>query len=253
MMTHDDFNRICWLWIALAVILLPILLRVAQPYGKHAKNGWGPAIKNRIGWFIMELPALLVFGYFLCSATDFFNLPVNIAVILWGLHYVHRELIFPFQIKTSGKKIPLLIVLFAIFFNTVNGFLNGFWLAHFAPEYQPDVFVNARLIAGVVIFLTGFVINKYHDNLLIQLRKNSGRGYHIPEGGLFRLVSCPNFLGEIISWTGFCLVTLSLPAFSFLIWTSVNLVARALDHHKWYLKEFGDYPKNRKAILPYLL
>jgi steroid 5-alpha reductase family enzyme len=201
----------------------------------------------------MEFPALFVFGYFLISGNGLFNTLVITAVMLWGLHYIHRVFIFPLQIRTSGKKMPAIIVLFAIFFNTVNGFLNGYWLAHFATEYNPGIIVNARMTVGVTLFLAGFVINKYHDGILIRLRASSGSGYKIPFGGLFKYVSCPNFLGELISWTGFFLVTLSLPALSFLLWSCVNLTARALDHHKWYQKEFADYPKNRKAIFPNLL
>ena len=253
MMTHEKFNLICWLWISVAIITFPIVLKVAQPYGRHSKKNWGPMINNRLGWFIMEMPALFIFGYFVISGFNLLNSLVLIAAILWGMHYIHRVLIFPFQIKTSGKKIPLIIVIFAIFFNTVNGILNGYWLAHFSSEYQSGVVANMRLIAGVVLFLAGYVINKYHDSLLIKLRATSARGYKIPFGGLFKYISCPNFLGEIISWLGFFLVTLSLPALSFLIWTLVNLTARAIDHHKWYLKEFPDYPKNRKAIIPYVL
>jgi hypothetical protein len=45
----------------------------------------------------------------------------------------------------------------------------------------------------------------------------------------------------------------NLPAFSFALWTAVNLIPRALDHHRWYLKTFPDYPKERKAVIPFLV
>ena len=41
--------------------------------------------------------------------------------------------------------------------------------------------------------------------------------------------------------------------FVFFIWTFINLVPRAISHHKWYKDNFKDYPKNRKAIIPKLL
>ena len=253
MISHLTFNIICWIWIAIAVILFPLLLKVTQPYGRHSKTNWGPMINNRSGWFVMELPALFAFGYYLLFIESWFNILILIPVILWGLHYIHRVFIFPFQIRTAKKKMPVVIVVFALFFNIVNGYLNGYWLLHFVPEYRSNVLIDLRLAAGVVFFLTGFVINKYHDNLLIKLRSASGNGYKIPYGGLFKYISCPNFLGEIISWAGFAVVAFNLPALSFLVWTIVNLSTRALDHHKWYLKEFPDYPKERKAIIPRLL
>jgi 3-oxo-5-alpha-steroid 4-dehydrogenase 1 len=253
MITHGTFNLICWIWIALGALTFPILLKVTQPYGKHSKNNWGPMINNRIGWFLMELPALLVFGYFLSINADFYNKIVLLTVMLWGIHYFHRVFIYPLQIKTSGKKMPVIIIVSGIFFNSINGFLNGYWLSNFPTDYRSDLIINIRLIFGIIIFIIGFSINKYHDWQLIKLRMVNGSGYKIPFGGLFKYVSCPNFLGEIISWIGFTFVAFNLPAFSFLIWTIINLVPRALDHHKWYIGKFSDYPKNRKAIIPYIL
>jgi steroid 5-alpha reductase family enzyme len=97
------------------------------------------------------------------------------------------------------------------------------------------------------------IINIQSDNILIRLRKSTELGYQIPKGGFFRFVSCPNFFGEIIEWTGFAIMAWSLPALSFAIWTFINLVPRGVDHHKWYKRKFGDYPKERKAVLPFLV
>jgi 3-oxo-5-alpha-steroid 4-dehydrogenase 1 len=253
MISHPTFNIICWIWIAIAVIIFPILLKVTQPYGRHSKNNFGPMINNRFGWFIMELPSLVVFGYYIIFKANLLNTLVLLPALLWGMHYIHRVLIFPLQIRTGRKKIPALIVLLAFIFNIINGFLNGYWYVHYAAEFSPGLLINIRLIAGVALFITGFVINKYHDLILIKLRPATGDGYKIPFGGLFKYVSCPNFFGEIISWAGFALVAFNLPALSFLIWTVINLSTRALDHHRWYLKEFPEYDKNRKALIPFIL
>ena len=253
MVSQENFNLFCWIWIGIGVITFPILLKVKQPYGRHSGNNWGPMINNRFGWLIMELPALLVFAFFLRHTANWFNFMLVIAVSLWFIHYVHRAIIFPFRLKTKGKKMPVVIVLSAILFNTVNGFINGYWLSHFAPEDKFVLSTDVRLLAGAIVFVIGFLINQYHDQLLIGLRKEKTTGYQIPYGGLFRFVSCPNYLGEIISWLGFFIVTLSLPALAFLVWTLVNLVPRALDHHKWYKGEFSDYPAKRKAVFPFLL
>ena len=252
-MSHGTFNLICWIWIAVAVIIFPILLKVTQPYGRHSKNNFGPMINNRFGWFFMEFPSLAIFGYYIFIKANLLNFLILIPALLWMLHYIHRVLIFPLQIRTARKKIPLLIVLLAFIFNIINGFLNGYWFVHFAPDYSSGVMINLRLIAGVIIFFSGFAINKYHDAILIKLRPASGDGYKIPYGGLFKYVSCPNFFGEIISWAGYALVAFNLPALSFLIWTLINLSTRALDHHRWYIKEFPEYDKNRKALIPFLL
>jgi len=77
--------------------------------------------------------------------------------------------------------------------------------------------------------------------------------YKIPNGGLFRWISCPNYLGEIIEWVGWALATWSLPGMSFALWTAANLIPRAISHHKWYKTKFKDYPHRRKAIIPGVL
>lgn len=128
-------------------------------------------INNRLGWLLMELPALLVFAFFLRDVTNWLNFMLLIAVSLWGIHYIHRAIIFPFRLKTKGKKMPVVIVLLAIIFNTINGFFNGYWLAHFAPQDKVDLNTDIRLIVGAIVFITGFLINQYHDDILISLRK----------------------------------------------------------------------------------
>ena len=252
-MTEVLFSRLVWIWITVAIVLFPILLMVTAPYGRHAKKNWGPMIDNRLGWFLMESPALFVFLYFLLRWGSFNNILVSIAFILWVIHYFHRSILFPLRIKTEGKKMPLIIAAFAIFFNLINATVNGYWLSNFVPDSAPQGMDYLRIGLGILLFITGFVINKYHDRLLIKLRRSSKNGYQVPYGGLFRYVSCPNFFGEIIEWGGFALMVWSLPALSFLVWTFVNLVPRAIDHHKWYKEHFTEYPAKRKAIIPYIL
>jgi len=249
MISIEKFNLFVLIWIGIAVLIFPVTLFITAPYGRHSKSTWGPMINNRVAWILMEIPALLLFVWMVIEARGLSNLVVVIASFLWTAHYIHRSIIFPLRIKTAKKKMPILIMLFAVCFNFVNGFINGYWLGNFA-SYTNDWIFDLRFILGVIFFISGFIINKYHDKILIGLRKNSTNGYQIPFGGLFRFISCPNFLGEIIEWVGFALLTWSLPSLAFLVWTFINLVPRALDHHKWYKSKFPEYPINRNAILP---
>ena len=46
----------------------------------------------------------------------------------------------------------------------------------------------------------------------------------------------------------------SLPAVAHAIFTTANLLPRALQHHQDYLNKFReDYPQNRAAVIPYIL
>jgi 3-oxo-5-alpha-steroid 4-dehydrogenase 1 len=105
---------------------------------------------------------------------------------------------------------------------------------------------------GLGFFISGFFINKKSDNILIALRKEQD-GYQIPQKGLFKYVSCPNHFGEIMEWIGFAIIAWNIAALSFAVWTICNLLPRALNHHAWYKETFENYPKNRKALIPYIL
>lgn len=129
----------------------------------------------------------------------------------------------------------------------------GYYVGTLQTQYSTGWLTDPRFIAGVVIFITGMVINLTADEKLIHLRKTRSNGYQIPYGGLFNRISCPNFFGEMVEWFGFAVLCWSLPAFAFFIWTFCNLVPRALDHHKWYKKQFADYPVKRKAVFPFIL
>ncbi len=247
---YELFNVI---WIAFALILFPILLKTTMPYGRHTNKDWGMTVPNRLGWIIMEFPALLVFAYFFCNSPAKERGISWIFLLLWGFHYLNRSLIFPLRLRTTGKAMPVVIMTLAIFFNLVNGYLNGYYLGNVKPLYPTSWLWDIRFILGIILFIGGLVINWLSDTILIELRKDSRNGYSIPRGFLFDYISCPNFFGEIIEWIGFALMTWSLPAFAFALWSFTNLVPRALDHHRWYHRTFETYPKSRKAIIPYIL
>jgi steroid 5-alpha reductase family enzyme len=210
-------------------------------------------ISNRVGWIVMEIPALLVFLWFALSSTMPTGNVVFIFILLWSAHYINRSLVFPFRIKTRGKKMPISVALMAVFFNCVNGFINGYYLGSVQPQYPVGWWHDPRLIAGLVLFVAGMWINVRADERLLSLRRNTDGGYQMPKGGLFEKVSCPNFFGEIVEWLGWAIMTWSLAGLSFFVWTAVNLIPRALDHHRWYKHTFRQYPESRKAVIPGIL
>jgi hypothetical protein len=254
MMNPSIIQYIAIAWIGVAVIIFPFLLRITPPYGRHSKKDWGPMIDNRLGWVLMEFPSLLIFVLLILLAQNRPTTPVWVLFGFWTIHYINRSVIFPLRTKTKGKKMPVVIMLAAVFFNLMNAGLNGYWLGFAAPPYPSDWMTDPRFIVGGIIFIAGFGINQAADKKLIGLRKDGKKGYFIPSGGLFNYISCPNFFGEIIEWSGFAIMAWNLPALSFAVWTAANLIPRALDHHKWYRSYFKEeYPESRKAVIPYLL
>ena len=253
------FNNLVIAWILVAVIIFPILLRVTQPYGRHTSGGWGPMISNQLGWIIMESPSLLIITALFFAGDQPKDIGKWIFFSLWFIHYFNRSFIFPLRTRTRKKKMPVVIMFSAVFFNLVNGTINGYWLGFTETDYGTHWLTDPRFIVGIIVFIAGFIINQDSDTRLINLRKNSNSnksestGYVIPFGGMFKYVSCPNFLGEIMEWVGYAVMCWSLPALSFAVWTVVNLIPRALDHHRWYKKNFSDYPSERKAVIPFVI
>jgi len=242
-----EITEFAYIWILIALIIFPINLIFKAPYGKHSTKKWGKTIDNKTGWFLMELPALVTCPSIYFIVVEEISLSIGF-VFIWITHYFNRTIIYPLRIKTKDKKIPIAIVASAFFFNLINGFLNGYFISLINFESLSFTYI----ISGLLIFIIGFYVNVSSDNKLIKLRTNQ-KDYVIPKGRLFNYVSCPNFLGEIIEWLGFAIMTLNLGSISFLIWTICNLIPRSKAHHKWYKENFEKYPTTRKAVIPYLL
>lgn len=249
-MSSETFFQVCQFWAGIAILTFILLQFVKAPYGRHIKKGWGPEISNKWGWILMEAPSFFIILYFFVSSDQ--SSYASLLSLLWLIHYANRTFIFPIRIRTKGKKMPLVIVLSAVFFNLINAGLNGYFLAHF-ETYTTANYGSWNFLIGILLFFGGAWINQKSDTLLIGLRKPGEVGYKIPKGFLFDYISCPNHFGELIQWGGFALMALNCPATTFFLWTAANLIPRAMNHHKWYKKTFDEYPESRKAIIPGVL
>lgn len=253
-MKIEAIKYITYCWIFVAIIVHITMFYITVPFGRHTSDKWGKSINNKLGWFIMELPSLLIMVYFLVWGGKSFESFVWILFALWIIHYLNRTIIYPLRIKPTEKKIPIFIVINAILFNTVNAGLNGYYLSTLATSnsYNQYWLLSWHFIIGFFCFFTGMYINIKADKILINLRQKGDTGYKIPRGFLFNRISSPNLFGEIIEWSGFAIMAWNLPALSFLVWTYANLVPRAKNHHIWYLDNFKEYPKKRKIIFPFI-
>lgn len=237
--------------IGLAVPTAAFLIFTTAPYGRHMRDGWGPTIGARAGWILMEHPAVLVYLGVYVVGDHRLELAPLAMLGLWQLHYVHRTFVFPFRMRASGKRMPLSIPLTGAAFNTLNAYVNARWISHLG-EYASDWLLDPRFLAGAAIFLVGLVINLHADTVLIHLRKPGETGYKVPKGGMYRFVSSPNYLGEILEWIGWAILTWSLAGLAFAVYTAANLGPRAFSNHAWYKEKFPEYPRERRALIPFL-
>jgi protein-S-isoprenylcysteine O-methyltransferase Ste14 len=252
MSERDLYDGFLVAWLLLSGFTLVFLLVKSAPYGRHAREGWGPKVSSRTGWILMEAPAALVIALFFWLAPPVGRLPW-LFLGLWELHYLNRAFVFPFRMRGGHKPMPLVVALMGVAFNAGNGYLNGRGLTVFQPAWGERWTSDPRFVVGVALFFAGFAINLHADQVLFNLRKPGETGYKIPRGGLYRFVSCPNYLGEILEWSGFAVATWTPGAAAFAVWTAANLIPRAITHHRWYRSTFPDYPAARRAILPFLV
>ncbi|KAI8486685.1 3-oxo-5-alpha-steroid 4-dehydrogenase 1 [Branchiostoma belcheri] len=223
-------------------------------YGRNSTRFIVPGfLPARVAWLVQELPAFGVPCLLLLAtpADRLAHLPNRALLAMYMLHYFHRSLIFPLLIR-GGKPTPLVPFLLALLFCVYNGYLQARYLSQYA-QYPDGWLTDPRFIVGVFMFAAGMAINIHSDHILRSLRKPGETGYKIPQGGMFTYVSGANFFGEILEWAGFAVACWSLQAVAFATFTTLNIGPRAFTHHKWYVQKFDNYPKDRAAIIPFLL
>ena len=249
------FGEALLAWSALGAVVFLVLFFVPAPYGRYVREGFGPKVPARLGWFFMEGPSALVIALsFLYGAREARPGPVGwVFFALWEVHYVYRALVYPWLLSGEPKPMSLVVILSAVFFNLVNAGLNGLWLFVIRPVSGLGWLADPRFAVGAALFVVGFVTHVRADAVLRGLRRPGDSGYQIPRGGLYEWISCPNYFGEMVEWLGFALATWSLAALSFAGWTVANLLPRAIAHHRWYRAHFESYPEKRRALVPFVL
>jgi 3-oxo-5-alpha-steroid 4-dehydrogenase 1 len=249
---HVPWSLPIVVWFALSAITFAALNFVTVPYGRHTRAGWGPLVSDRVGWVVMEAPAAVTFAVWFYLGKGWHSAAALVFLGIWELHYIHRAFVYPLMRRSVGKRIPLAVVGLAFAFNLVNGYWNGRYLFVDASARYLDWMRDPRFVTGLALFALGYLTNRRADQVLRNLRKPGESAYKIPHGWLYRWVSCPNYLGEIIEWVGWAVMTWSLPGLAFATWTAANLAPRAMTHHRWYREHFPEYPSERKALVPRL-
>ena len=185
---------------AISPLVLIFLFFFSAPYGKFTRTGWGPRMDSLTAWMLMEIPAVFT----IATCAWFFRKSISwgwVFLLIWEFNYIYRTFVFPAKMHHGRKTFPVSMVFSALFFNILNGFINGVFLFYIRPVTYSSWFSDPRFILGVFVFFTGFSIHVDSDRR-IQEQKSGPGEYIIPQGSLFRWVSCPNYLGEMIQWFG---------------------------------------------------
>jgi very-long-chain enoyl-CoA reductase len=167
-------------------------------------------------------------------------------------HYLKREYETMFVHRFGNNTMPFK----RVFINSIHywgifGALVGYFFFH--PRYTEPSFsmpVKYGLIAAFTLFQ---LLNYKAHSILRDLRKEGTNERGIPKGWGFGLVSCANYFYETLVWLSFAIFSGTATAYVFLIVSFVQMTLWAKGKHHRYRKEFKDYPRGRKAIIPFVI
>lgn len=200
----------------------------------------------------------IIYGLMSVKATNAPVAPVvHIAAICWTVHYIKRILETIFVHRFSHSTMPI----FNLFKNCSYYWGFAFYVGYFVnhPLYTAPYFGCTQVYGALAVFILSELGNLSIHLALRDLRPAGSKERKIPYPTsnpftyLFKYVSCPNYSYEVYSWAAFTIMTQTLPAGMFTAAGFFQMALWALGKHRNYKKEFPNYPKGRKAIIPFLI
>lgn len=225
----------------------------------------GPQIGWRTVYFLeylgpMIIHSLIYYGYYNAGEMTYTQI---LAFNLTLLHYLKREYETLFIHTFSADTMPLAF----LFRNSGHYWINSLLIAYSVYSPQNVVYDNKvwnfvyhvadrsldelKWFGGAMVIFE--ICNLYCHIILRRLRSDGSREHKIPYGFAFKFVSFPNYFFETLSWTVFAIMTNNWASYLFLFAGTGTMLMWAKQKHAKYRKTFGDkYPKNRKAMIPFI-
>ncbi|KAK6138003.1 hypothetical protein DH2020_028257 [Rehmannia glutinosa] len=211
------------------------------------KKKKGKVVPSKVGMIVIYTPAFVVglSTFILFPLGDFRFTLLRSAVTA---HFFKRVFEVLFVHKYSGSMdVEIMVPISLSYFSFSAITIYNQHLMQSLPEPAIDL-----KYIGIPMFLLGIAGNFYHHYLLSKLRTKGDKQYKIPQGGLFSLVICPHYLFEILGFFGMCCMSQTLYAFSYTMGSTFYLMGRSYATRKWYKSKFEDFPKDVKALIPYI-
>jgi very-long-chain enoyl-CoA reductase len=212
----------------------------------------------QIGWrftYVVEYvgPLLLVIFFFILMGPKNTNSTQKLSFIMSIFHYTKRIVESIFVHDFSNSTMPLKNLLInCTYYWIIYGVLCGYSL--FNANYKEPEF-NSFIRYLFAFFFFSAEIKNLKCHLILKELKEKNRGEKgIPHGEGFEYVSCANYFWEFVAWLCFSIFVNLIPFYVFTLFGFLIMRNWAIKKHKDYLKNFPDrYPKNRKAIIPFLI
>ena len=114
---------------------------------------------------------------------------------------------------------------------------------------------GAACISGLLLFGLGSWMNPYAEYQRNRWKRRAENQGHVYTGGLFRFSRHPNYLGDLISFSGLCLLTgrwytAIIPVLMLAGFVFVNIPALDAHLHSRYGAAFDKYAKKTRKLIP---
>jgi len=209
--------------------------------------------------------------YILLSSTDgiinFGNIIVSSLIIMWTLRL--GTFLFT-RIKKAGedKRFREIKKSFSWFFMAFT--ISGMWVSICAicalTGISNGIELTGVTYIGIVIFIIGFALEIISDNQKTNFKKIEHNKDKFITTGLWKYSRHPNYLGEIVLWTGVAIIsysslevyqmfTLVSPMFTYLLLVKVsgiNLLEKSGEKKWGHLDSYKSYKKNTPRLIGFL-
>ena len=211
---------------------------------RYSKFRTANGVDTRLSMFVLYfLPLLAALG---SALPDLARPSLVQGLVLAALcgHFIKRCLEVLFLHRYSGPMELFTTVNICIYYTLVASVIAA--LNH-EPLSHPDL----AFWLGALLFSGSETGNFLHHRILADLRQQTS-AYVVPRGGLFEYAVCPHYLFEILAWFGLALMSRHLFTWLTVFGMASYLVVRSLKTLSWYQQKFPGFPRDRKALIPFV-
>jgi very-long-chain enoyl-CoA reductase len=173
---------------------------------------------------------------------------------LFQLHFIKRELETMFLHKFSANTMPAWNIFRNSYFYWIHAGLHSAYDVYSPGSLSARDQLGLLDYVGLALFVNGELANYVVHRHLASLRKPGGTEKGIPHCIGSNLVTCPNYMFEVISWVGVILISRSWAVVLFILIGISYMRDWSKGKEKALRQEFGDRYKAKKyTMLPGLI
>ncbi|RUS77040.1 hypothetical protein EGW08_015197 [Elysia chlorotica] len=188
-------------------------------------------------------------------------LPLLVVLVCEEFQLLRRMYECYFVSSFSDGTISIIHYFYGVAFYALFGF--GTLLSLSLHHFPISDALNSSDVFYCCLGVLGFCVASYFQHKAIQTfaalrlkkKEKPAKGHYIPRGHLFHWVASPHYLCEILIYLSLCLITRGRNTYLVCatLFVVVNQVSASLSVHAWYRRTFRDFPKNRRALVPFFL